>query len=304
MGEGGSRGFDSTSSGEKCILLEWEKLLPRGGGGKEYRELKLSQFVKNKDHWKYAENGSKAFRGGVGYPHRENKVIRQYPCPDAGRACHVHLLDLYFSKLSEGAKEKGAFYFTPLRKTPADPKKPWFTDVPIGWNKLDRFVRDMCEEVGIERKSNHSLKVTGGTRLYRSGVAERTIQARTGHKSIEALRIYERPGERGDRDACNALADISNSTALVPCRGSTNSQPIATYPSSVGFKDMCSAFAPPFAPSFAPSFAPPSLNFSGCSVNVYTGPVMIGVFNMCIIVQCYNMQFSLYTCRKMFSCEN
>ena len=114
-----------------------------GGGGKEYRELKLSQFVKNKDHWKYAENGSKAFRGGVGYPHRENKVIRQYPCPDAGRACHVHLLDLYFSKLSEGAKEKGAFYFTPLRKTPADPKKPWFTDVPIGWNKLDRFVRDV-----------------------------------------------------------------------------------------------------------------------------------------------------------------
>ena len=49
----------------------------------------------------------------------------------------------------------------------------------------------MCEEVGIERKSNHSLKVTGGTRLYRSGVAERTIQARTGHKSIEALQIYE-----------------------------------------------------------------------------------------------------------------
>ena len=79
-------------------------------------------------------------RGGVGDLCRENKVIRQYPCPDAGRACHVYLLDLYFSKLSEGAKEKGAFYFTPLRKTPADPKKPWFTDVPIGWNKLDRFV--------------------------------------------------------------------------------------------------------------------------------------------------------------------
>ena len=31
---------------------------------------------------------------------------------------------------------------------------------------------------------------------------------------------------------------------------------------------------------------------------------VLGVFNMCIFVQCYNMQFSLYTCRKMFSCEN
>ena len=31
---------------------------------------------------------------------------------------------------------------------------------------------------------------------------------------------------------------------------------------------------------------------------------VLGVFNMCIFLQCYNMQFSLYTCRKMFSCEN
>ena len=38
---------------------------------------------------------------------------------------------------------------------------------------------------------------------------------------------------------------------------------------------MRSAFAPPFAPSFVPPlFAPPSLNFRGCSINVYTGPVM------------------------------
>ena len=63
------------------------------------------------------------------------------------------------------------------------------------------FVRDMCEEVGIERTSNHSLKVTGVGR-----VVKRTIQARTGQKSIEALLIYRRPGEREDRDACNILA--------------------------------------------------------------------------------------------------
>ena len=49
--------------------------------------------------------------------------------------------------MSEGAKGKGALYFTALRKTPVDPKKPRFTDVPIGWNKLDQFVQDMREEV-------------------------------------------------------------------------------------------------------------------------------------------------------------
>ena len=71
-----------------------------------------------------------------------------------------------------------------------------------------------------------------------------------------------------------ASDDISDLTQLVLHSRSTNSQPIVTYPFSVGFRDMCSAFAPQFASSFASSFAPPLLNFSGCSINVYTGPVM------------------------------
>jgi len=43
----------------------------------------------------------------------------------------------------------------------------------------------------IDKKSNLSLRVTGATWLYRGGITERSIQARTGHKSIEALRVYE-----------------------------------------------------------------------------------------------------------------
>ena len=50
----------------------------------------------------------------------------------------------------------------------------------INWISLCK----MCEEAGIGKKSNHSLRMTGATRLFRSEVAERTIQARTGHKSI------------------------------------------------------------------------------------------------------------------------
>jgi len=58
-----------------------------------------------------------------------------------------------------------------------------------------------CDEGGIDKKTNHSLKVTRTTHLYRSGIAEKTIQARTGHKSIEALRVYERAGEKDDQTA-------------------------------------------------------------------------------------------------------
>ena len=221
-------------------------------GGKEHRDLKLSQFVKCSDHYKYVENGSKTFRGGVSDLRRENKIVRQYRCPHAGVACHVYLLDTSIAKLPASAKSKDNFYFTPLTKIPADPKQPWFSSTPIGWNKLDRYVREMCEEAGIQGKSNHSLRVTGATRLYRSGVAERTIQARTGHKSIEALRVYERPGEMNDRNACNALANLTNTPKSV--------SPSAPLPPAINI-----------VPSQA---GPASFSFSGCSVKIYNGPVM------------------------------
>ena len=51
----------------------------------------------------------------------------------------------------------------------------------------------MCREAGIaEKKTNHSLCVTGATALFSAGVPERLIQDITGHQS-NALHLYERP---------------------------------------------------------------------------------------------------------------
>ena len=41
-------------------------------------------------------------------------------------------------------------------------------------------------------KTNHSLCATGATDLYAAAVPEKLIQQRTGHRSLKALRIYER----------------------------------------------------------------------------------------------------------------
>jgi len=122
----------------------------------------------------------------------------------------------------------------------------------------------MCDEGGIDKKTNHSLKVTRTTHLYRSGIAEKTIQAQTRHKSIEALRVYEWAGEKDDQTAWYALSDISNSAAVVRYGKSADPPAIVTSPLTVGFGVMHSHFG---------ATAPPSFNFSGCSVNIYTGPV-------------------------------
>ena len=82
-------------------------------GGKEHRELKRSQLVREEKCWKYVEHGSKCFRGGVADLNKENKVVLQYPIADSKR-CHVRLLDLYISKLPKDTKD--IFYCSPLKK--------------------------------------------------------------------------------------------------------------------------------------------------------------------------------------------
>ena len=54
----------------------------------------------------------------------------------------------------------------------------------------------MCEAAGIrEKKTNHSLRATGATSMFSSNVPQRMIQSYTEHRSLEALRKYERPSQ-------------------------------------------------------------------------------------------------------------
>lgn len=234
----------SKSTTSSCFYLNGINFSLRGG--KEHRELKWSQLVREKDCWKYVEHGSKCFRGGVGDLNRENKVVYQYPVSCTER-CHVRLLDIYFSKLPRDTKN--VFYCKPLKETPNDSTKPWFTAVPVGWNKLDSMVNSIFLEVSITGKSNHSLRVTSTTCMYKCGIPEKTIQSRTGHKSIEALRIYERPGPEQHSSVPNEQKeDEQAATSVVGCQSMSQS-----------FQKMTSNT--------------PVFNFNNCSVTLYTGNV-------------------------------
>lgn len=46
--------------------------------------------------------------------------------------------------------------------------------------------------IGVEGKTNPRLRATGASDLFQAGVAEKIVQERTGHRSIKALRMYER----------------------------------------------------------------------------------------------------------------
>lgn len=58
------------------------------------------------------------------------------------------------------------------------------------------------------KKTNHSLRTTGASELFVVSVPEHLIQQCTGHRSIEALRLYEWPTEQQQQ----AVSDILSST--------------------------------------------------------------------------------------------
>ena len=53
------------------------------------------------------------------------------------------------------------------------------------------MVSDTCAKTGLEKKINHSLHTTAAIVLFQANVLEKIIQERTGHRSLETLRMYE-----------------------------------------------------------------------------------------------------------------
>ena len=58
------------------------------------------------------------------------------------------------------------------------------------------MVKKMCAAAGIEgHRTNHSLRTTAATRLFRAGIDEQLIMERTGHRSVDGVRNYKRTSE-------------------------------------------------------------------------------------------------------------
>ena len=169
-------------------------------GGDEHQKLRLEQIKREETGYVYYENGSKNRKGTFSERGMSNKVAKSVAVPEAGERCHVYLPDLYISKLPPDAHKAGAFYLRPL------PNTPWYTAVPIGKNTLCGMVKNVCVKAGLETRTNHSLRATAATALFKADVPEKVIQERTGHRSLDALLKYERSTERQHGAASKILA--------------------------------------------------------------------------------------------------
>jgi len=65
----------------------------------------------------------------------------------------------------------------------------------------------MCEKGGVlGHKTNHSLQATGTTRIFEAGVPDKIIKNCTGHHSVTALHVYERPSTEQQKAVSSILA--------------------------------------------------------------------------------------------------
>ena len=126
--------------------------------------------------------------------------------------CFVRLLKCYLA-LFPANHPADAFYLQPSRHPTST---CWFSATPLGHYSLGRTISRICKEAGIGGyKTNHSLRATAATRLYQSGVQERT-----GHHSLEGVRSYKRTSDT----QCQALSDILN------CSRNDSSNEICSVP--------------------------------------------------------------------------
>ena len=240
--ESGTLGVDDPVSLQRAVFYYNGKNFCLSGGF-EHIDLKISQLKRGKTGYTYTEHASKNCAGGIRQLRLDNKSVYIAAVPEAGECCHCSLLDKYISMLPPNAVDTDTFYVRPLSK-PTGSK--WYSSVPIGRNKFSKMVMDMCQDSGIEPQTNHSLRATGVTSLFNSGVPKKLIKDISGHLSDEALQMYERPSQHAvarvlaSRDETSFQAQMNQLSV-----SSTSNQQQTSYSTSC-----------------------PVMNFHNCQVNI------------------------------------
>ena len=181
--------------------------------GKEHQMLRAipfnSQFQWKQDnsgnhYLSYCEDlGLKNNKGGLKQRKIQPKKVNVYPVPRSSR-CPVMLIMKYFS-LFPVQRSCHSFYLQPKKKFT---EGCWYLDKPVGINRLQGMVREVCKDAGFPGfYTNHSLRTTAATHMYHSDLDEQLIQEVTGHRST-AVREYKRTCESQKRLASSCIMGI------------------------------------------------------------------------------------------------
>ena len=163
--------------------------------GKEHRNLKPSMFQlcqpdsSQPPYLLYNECGSKNHQGGLNERKVENKSVKIFSNLNEPNKCPIQLYTKYMN-LRPFNVTNNVFYLQPLKNPSAD---CWYQIKPVGHNTLSQTVKRLCSNAGVEgHYTNHSLRRTCATRLFKEGANDDEIMTVTGHRSSKGLKAYKR----------------------------------------------------------------------------------------------------------------
>jgi hypothetical protein len=111
-------------------------------------------------------------------------------------------------------------------------RKSCVTKQRVGINTLKSMLPDLADKSGIGvHYTNHSLRATTITRMFNSGLPEKIIAETSGHRSMKALRCYERTCET-QRQAVTTSINLPDT----PQNLLENSEPTAARGGTTGLR--------------------------------------------------------------------
>ena len=103
------------------------------------------------------------------------------------------LNDIYFIYFRHKDGKCNALYIRPKKHYTNG--TAWYDDAPVGVHKLQTTIKRMCTAIRLKgHYTNHSLRATCATRLYRNDMQDQLVKSKTRHRS-SALWDYKRTSE-------------------------------------------------------------------------------------------------------------
>ena len=122
----------------------------------------------------------------------------------------VRLIDKYLG-LCPPLYSKSNFYLQSLRKpTPSC----WYQGQVVGGKSIGRFLPDVMKEAGIPGYfTGHSLRRSGGSRLFQAGVQRKIVKECTGHRS-DAVDKYQITSDEQKKKVSSIIANKPSATVV------------------------------------------------------------------------------------------
>ena len=107
--------------------------------------------------------------------------------------CPVRMFNFYISKRPKNLRETGRFYLSPKRSFVEN--DAWFTNIPVGKNKIAFFMKEISEGTSIEGSGKKVTNHSGHKTLVKKiNTTETSIIDLTGHNTTKGLKNCD-PGD-------------------------------------------------------------------------------------------------------------